>query len=261
MVSTGSRPPTYYAEYLDLSTLLAAQHPLTDHPDELHFIVVHQVHELWFRLALHHLERARRALLEEVVLEAVRLLEQVTGIFRSTLAAIEHLQSLPPASFHVFRAMLSPASGMQSYQFREIEVLAGRRDERYLKWARSTLAEDSHRALLDARLAEPSLLEAAEGLLTRRGMPDIAAIYAAGMAGQPDLYVLCEALSALDHAIAAWRQAHILLIERTIGERTTGTGGTSHDYLQAMAQVRLFPALWEARNELSRRIDAGGGNR
>jgi tryptophan 2,3-dioxygenase len=245
---------TDYAEYLHLDTLLSAQHPLSDHPDELHFIIVHQVHELWFRLGIHHLERARAAIETDSLFEAVRLIRQVGAIFSNLRATVEHLHSLPPASFHVFRQLLAPGSGMQSYQFREIELLAGRRDARFLKWVGNTLGEPRRWEAIRVRLDESSLADVFDALLARRGVPDAATVYAY-TDQHPDLYAVTDALSALDHLIVSWRQSHVQLIERTIGAGTTGTGGTTHDYLQAMLQVRLFPKLWDARNELSRRVD------
>src|SRR4051794_14240543 len=106
---------TDYADYLQLDILLSAQKPLSDHPDEMHFIVVHQVHELWFKLTIGHLERARDALQADNIIEAIRLIDQVGTVFTSLRYTAEHLHSLPPASFHVFRMLLAPGSGMQSY--------------------------------------------------------------------------------------------------------------------------------------------------
>src|SRR5436853_4759683 len=111
MPSTGQAAPqtfTDYATYLDLDTLLSAQHPLSDHPDEMHFIIVHQVHELWFKLAITHIERARDVLQSDNLLEAIRLIGQIGSIFTNLRHTAEHLHSLPPASFHVFRMLLAP---------------------------------------------------------------------------------------------------------------------------------------------------------
>lgn len=248
---------TDYADYLHLDTLLSAQQPLSEHPDELHFIVVHQVHELWFKLALQLMERTRDAIRQDQMVEGVRLINQTTEIFRNLRATVEHLHTLPPASFHAFRKLLAPGSGMQSYQFRAIELLAGRREERFLKWVRNTLGDPSRWEGIKHRLEEPTLIDALEGAMRRHGAQDVAAIYE--HADQyPELYALVDALSALEHQIVTWRHSHVQLIERTIGKGTPGTGGTTHDYLQAMLNVRLFPALWEARNELSRRIEDAG---
>jgi tryptophan 2,3-dioxygenase len=251
----GEQPKfTDYADYLHLDTLLATQQPLSDHPDELHFIIVHQVHELWFKLAIHHLERARDALLADSIFEAVRLINQVGAIFTNARAAVEHLHTLPPASFHVFRVMLAPGSGMQSYQFREIELLAGRRDERFLKWVGNTLGKPEHWQSIKGRLEQTSLIEAFEALLQRHQIPDVASLYEHADQHH-DLFMLADSLSTMEHLIVSWRQSHVQLIERTIGKGTQGTGGTMHDYLQAMLNVRLFTSLWEARDELSRRVD------
>lgn len=245
---------TQYEEYLKLDVLLAAQQPLSDHPDELHFIVVHQVHELWFKLALHHIDRARAALEADAVLDAVRLVEQVTAIVDNLIGAAEHLQSLPPESFHHFRSLLAPGSGLQSYQFRELEFAAGRRDPDHVAWVRRVLARDEHWAQVERRLRQPSLADAVDAALGRHGVGKIVDVYA-DPAAYPALYALCEALSALDQRVTRWRFSHIQLVERTIGTGTTGTGGTMHDYLTATLRARLFPALWAARDALTQRVD------
>ena len=228
---------TNYADYLQLPTLLDAQTPLSENPDELHFIIVHQVHELWFKLALHHLERARDTLQQDNFLEGKRLIDQVTAIFENARTTVEHLHSLPPMAFHQFRELLAPGSGMQSFQFREIEFLAGLRDSQHVKWVQRQLAKD---------------------LVERHKVSDIAEIYA-NPDDYPALYQLCDALSELDHRVLLWRHSHIQLVERTIGAGVTGTGGTTHDYLLATMKKPFFPELWEARNVLTRRINSGEG--
>lgn len=245
---------TYYADYLQLDTLLDAQKPLSDVPDELHFIIIHQIHELWFKLALRHMERARAGIQTDDLAQAVRLINQVAAIFENARHTVEHLHSLPPAAFHGFRHLLAPGSGMQSYQFREIEFLGGIRDAEHQKWTAQQLAEDAHWQRVKKRLDEPSLNEAFMALLARAGVDDIAAIYA-DPAAAPDLYRLCDSLSALEHRVLLWRQSHIQLIERTIGAGVMGTGGTTHDYLQATLRRRFFPALWAARDTLTRRTN------
>ncbi len=248
-------PITHYAEYLKLDQLLALQQPLSTSQDELHFITVHQIHELWFKLAIHHLTRARDALDAGRPTEAARLIGQVTEIFENLRTTARHLHSLPPAAFHTFRHLLAPASGMQSFQFREIELIAGRRDPDFLHWVRNTFPRPEDWATAERHLAQPSLAARFEALVARCGVPDLVALYG-HPERWPELVALADALSAFEHGVMLWRQVHIQLIERTIGAGTVGTGGTTHDYLQRAAQVRFFPALWEARNELSRRVEA-----
>jgi len=247
---------TNYADYLLLDNLLTAQKPLSSNPDELHFIVIHQIHELWFKLALHHLVRAREAMQSDHLIEASRLIEQVYEIFENLMLTARHLHTLPPMAFHKFRSLLAPGSGLQSYQFREIEFLAGLRDQRHVEWVKRVLAKDSQFETVARRLEEPSLSETFNDVLTRYAIPDVAEIYAHPNQN-PDIYRLADALSVLDQRVLDWRVTHIQLVERTIGTGTVGTGGTMHNYLQATLQARFFPDLWEARNVLSQRVDDG----
>jgi len=247
---------TQYTEYLALDVLLNAQHPKSDNPDELHFILIHQIHELWFKLALHHMERLRDALDADDLIEAVRLTNQITAVFESATQTVEHLHSLPPVAFHAYRQLLAPGSGMQSRQFREFEVLAGLRDKGYVKWILDMLAAEPDREAIRQRLAEPSLREAFTGMLDRRDAGDLADVYA-NPSRDSALYGLCDALSILEHTVLRWRYSHIQLVERTIGAGVVGTGGTTHDYLVASLKRRFFPALWEARNVLTTRVNDG----
>lgn len=255
MSKTGSGD-TFYAEYLKLDDLLTIQGLRSDQPDELQFIIVHQVHELWFKLILNELVRARDALQADTIVDAVRLLSQVVEIFRNLRGATEQLQSLPPMAFHTFRKFLATGSGMQSFQFREIEFLLGNREPKHIAWVKNLFAGDHHLGQIMARLDEPSVADALAEVLPRHGIADYAALYA-HPERCPELYALADVLSVLEHQVILWRLAHMQLVERTIGAATIGTGGTAHDYLQRAAQARFFPALWEARNELSRRVDTG----
>jgi len=246
------KPGLYYAEYLDLDTLLSAQKPLSDHPDELHFIVIHQIHELWFKLGLHHLERARAALDADDLLEAVRLLDQVIHIIDNSAETARHLHSLPPASFNVFRQLLAPGSGLQSYQFRELEFLLGYRDPKHVEWVRRQLEKTGDWERIAFRVAEPSIAEALDAVLERHGIAEVASIYEQP-SDYPQVYLLADTLSRLDHCLLDWRLAHNQLVERTIGVGAIGTGGTTHDYLASRLSVRLFPRLWAARDALTHR--------
>ena len=247
---------TNYADYLLLDSLLAAQEPLSSDPDELHFIVIHQIHELWFKLALHHLVRAREAMQADELIEATRLIEQVYEIFENAVLTSRHLHSLPPMAFHRFRALLAPGSGLQSYQFREIEFVAGLRDPRHVEWVKRVLVKDTQFEQVARRLEEPSIAEVFNEVLARHNIETVADVYA-HPDQYPDIYRLADVLSILDQRVLDWRMTHIQLVERTIGSGTVGTGGTMHNYLQATLQARFFPELWEPRNVLSQRVDDG----
>lgn len=243
-----------YADYLKLDRLLSAQEPQSDHPDELQFIVIHQVHELWFKLMISSLLRLRDNLGAGDLMESLRLVGQIRVIFENLTGTVQQLHSLPPGSFHQFRALLAPGSGLQSYQFREVEFICGLRDERHIAWVKSQLQKAGGWEYAERHLAHPSLNDLVEGLFKAQGFEDVAELYLdPGKA--PELYALVEALAELEHRVLSWRFGHIQLVERTIGFATMGTGGTMNDYLQASLRLRLFPALWEGRNTLSKRFD------
>ncbi|HEV8266605.1 MAG TPA: tryptophan 2,3-dioxygenase family protein [Thermoanaerobaculia bacterium] len=126
--------PTYW-DYLKLDRLLALQGGLEEDesalaPDELHFIVVHQVYELWFKLVLRELALAREHLSAPLVPEeripyVVHHLRRVNEILRLTVEQFRIMETLTPQDFLDFRDKLAPASGFQSFQMREIEIVLG----------------------------------------------------------------------------------------------------------------------------------------
>lgn len=126
--------PTYW-DYLRLDSLLELQGGLDGDesklmPDELHFIIVHQAYELWFKLALRSLRLARDHLAAETVPEdaiphVVHHLRRVTEIFRLGVEQFRVMETLTPIDFLDFRDKLVPSSGFQSFQMRELEILLG----------------------------------------------------------------------------------------------------------------------------------------
>jgi tryptophan 2,3-dioxygenase len=123
---------TDYATYLLIDDLLALQRPFTPGAhDELLFIVVHQSYELWFKLTLHELTRARDELLAGRAQAATPRLRRVVEIERLLLKHLDVLETMGPDGFLEFRDPLAPASGFQSVQFRSIEWLSGLRDHEH----------------------------------------------------------------------------------------------------------------------------------
>ena len=123
-----------YAEYLELESLLRLQQPRSEGPapDELLFIVIHQAYELWFKLMLHEADRLRPALEAGDTSNASLTLRRLNAIQRLLNGQIEVLETMTPAGFAAFRGGLENASGFQSYQFREVEIVFGKRDPRLL---------------------------------------------------------------------------------------------------------------------------------
>ena len=247
-----------YDTYLRLPELLAQQVPLVDPPahDELLFITVHQVYELWFKQLLHELEAARDAMDKDQTWLAAHLLRRAHVIERLLVSQIDVLETMTPQDFLEFRSALAPASGLQSVQFRELEFLSGAKDKRSI--ARFRSLTDDERDRLSRRLAEPSLWDCYLGLLARRGL-DVSTeeqvcesllVVARGRARHDDLWQLAEGLLTHDEVSAMWRSRHVQMVERQIGTKS-GTGGSSGaPYLHNRVPLRYYPFLWELRDRL-----------
>lgn len=247
-----------YGAYLRLPDLLDQQVPESSPPahDELLFITIHQVYELWFKLLLAELTDARdRMLAGESYLPRVRL-ERCLVVERVLVNQVDVIDTMTPQDFLAFRNKLAPASGFQSAQFREIEFLSGAKDPGYLRRFKG-LADDD-RARLQARLDEPSLWDGFLAALAKAGF-DVStdeSRFAAYVRIASDrerygaLWDLAEALVAHDQAFSLWRARHVLMAERQIGTKP-GTGGSAGGaYLRSRIEMRFYPELWEMRSRL-----------
>ncbi len=232
--------------------------PQADPPahDELLFITVHQAYELWFQQLLHELGAARDAMAADETWRARQLLRRAHVIERLLVSQIDVLETMTPQDFLEFRAVLAPASGFQSVQFRELEFLSGAKDERYV--ARFRALTDSERNRLARRLAEPSLWDAYLGLLGARGLPvgDADEVLASlvsiarDRAGHDDLWQLAEDLLTHDELAGLWRARHVQMVERQIGTKSGTGGSTGAPYLHNRVPLRYYPLLWELRDWL-----------
>ena len=251
-----------YGSYLRLPQLLDSQHLESDPPahDELLFITIHQVYELWFKQLLHEVGAARDAMLGGIdgrrLWWAQHLLARVHVIERVLVQQIDVLETMTPQDFLEFRQRLAPASGFQSVQFRELEFLSGAQDPSYLERFRGiTAAEQAH---LAARLEEPTLWDAFLAVLRSFGLPagtnaEISVslhTVAHDRSQYAVVWALAEALLQHDELAASWRARHVVMVERMIGSKS-GTGGSSGSgYLRSRLPVRYYPLLWDLRSEL-----------
>ena len=255
---------TDYTSYLRIDELLGLQQPLTHGAhDEMLFVVIHQVYELWFKLMLHELDHAVEELLAGRPQGAVPPLTRTIRIDELLDAQLRVLETMSPEGFLDFRDPLAPASGLQSGQFRAIECLGGLRDA--VRPDDPSLS-DHDRAELRRRLPLPTLYEAfcaamrAHGLDApdgpgdeerERRMRSLAALYRDhGDASRALLHGVCELLLDHDETITRWRVHHALMAAREIGARTGTGGSTGVDYLHGTVQQRFFPELWEVRSRL-----------
>ena len=248
-----------YGTYLKVPELLQLQRLLAEPGahDELLFIVVHQAYELWFREMLFELESVRDLMSRRDPETARHYLTRVHAIERVLIEQIPVLETMSPQDFLQFRSNLSPASGFQSVQFREIEFVSGLKQRGFLAHLGDS---EEERDRLERRLGEPTLWDAFCDLLTDRGLAMPADDPAQRRASllemarnrdkHAELWYLSEDLLTHDELFSLWRYRHILMVVRQIGSKT-GTGGSSGaSYLQSTLDKRFFPELWELRGEL-----------
>ncbi len=247
-----------YGSYLQLPRLLSAQHLESSPPahDELLFITIHQVYELWFQQLLHEAETARDAMCRDQTWWAKHLLHRIHVIERILVEQIDVLETMTPQDFLAFRQLLSPASGFQSVQFRELEFLSGVKDPSFVR--RFKGLTDDERVRLQRRLDEPTLWDAFLELMRARGLAadsdpevtDSLRVVAQDRGTYSDVWELAEALLEHDELAAGWRARHVTMVERMIGSKS-GTGGSSGSgYLRTRLPLRYYPLLWELRSEL-----------
>ena len=120
-----------YQSYLQLDKLLALQAPRSQGPehDEMLFIVIHQVYELWFKEMLHELDHVAALFRSDKPHRAQHTLKRILTILKVMVAQLDILETMTPLEFLSFRARLEAASGFQSNQFRQIEFLLGAKNE------------------------------------------------------------------------------------------------------------------------------------
>jgi len=260
-------PAVTYGSYLHIDELLTLQKPRSEGPehDELLFIVIHQVYELWFKEILHEIDRVKVLLEGDDSHRAQHTLKRVLTILKVLVAQLDILETMTPLEFLSFRARLEAASGFQSDQFRQLEFALGRKSRAIAdRFAAGTRA----RAALDGRYAETTLWDAFLRYLSREGYAvpgellarDVTTDVEPSEALQqilievyrkdPKNSEVCERLVDLDEGVQEWRYRHVKMVERTIGVKP-GTGGSSGAaYLKSTVGAPLFPDLWAIRARL-----------
>jgi tryptophan 2,3-dioxygenase len=232
------------------------------HPEEHLFVVTHQAFELWFTQLRVDLPRIIQALDADDLAMAAWLAQRCTGIMRMFSPMMRMLETMTLGGFYAFRHHLVPASGGESGQWHEIEILSGAREPEFRRYLQSEInpepSSGPHSRLWTDRLAEmweqPSVASAAEAVFARRGVSAAQAYEAAHQGGgHGDLVALAEALLDYDEEVRVWRFTHARTVERTMGPDVPGTAGSSGTrFLERMAIHRqsFFPFLWQARGEL-----------
>jgi tryptophan 2,3-dioxygenase len=260
------RTPTY-ASYLRIDDLLGLQVPRSEpvEHDELLFIMIHQVYELWFKVLLHELDRAKRDFSSNELFGAIHTFKRARTILKTLVGQIDILETMTPLSFSAFRSRLETASGFQSAQFREIEFVLGHKRAAVLH---ELERHPAGHARARRRLDERSLVDHFYEFLDRRGVAIPPALLAKPVheptvpdetvqrgilglyRGSPDVAILLELMTDFDEGLQEWRYRHVMLVERTIGAKR-GTGGSpGAEFLRRTLFQPVFPDLWAMRQEL-----------
>ena len=249
-----------YGSYLRVAELLDQQQLESDPPahDELLFITIHQVYELWFKQLLHELGAVREEMFSgRPVAGPPPARPRGRRIEDVLIRQVGVLETMTPQDFLVFRDRLAPASGFQSVQFRELEFLSGAKDPGYLERFRGLTDRRAGPARAPARGA------VAVGRLPARRTPGRAAgrhdderarvaarRSTADRTTYGEVWELAERLLDHDANAAMWRSRHVLMVERQIGTKS-GTGGSSGSpYLRSRLGLHYYPLLWELRSHL-----------
>ena len=247
-----------YGTYLRLDDLLSCQQPVTDSHDELLFVIIHQVYELWFKQILHEGELLQARLEDGDSAGALATARRIAKILKTVVGQLDILETMTPRQFAAFRPELGGSSGFQSAQFRYLEGVLGRRD-----FPRSVIDP-----VLARILVRPTLFDSLLGYLAGAGWPVPAAaldrdpreewagdpavqeLLAAVYAQEGTAAEVCEALVDIDEGVQEWRYRHVKMVERIIGAKI-GTGGSAGSaYLRSTLFRSAFPDLWEIRSRL-----------
>ena len=210
-----------YERYLRTDELLALQKTPEEmaHRDELLFQTVHQSSELWLKLGCFEVETATRHLREHEVAAALRLLRRASDCLEIATQLLDMLEHMSPWEYQTIRRILGHGSGFDSPGFRNI------------------------------RRVSPSLGEAFNALRHEQDL-SLVDLYVRGRELE-ELYQLAEALVAWDERVSLWRFRHYKVVARVIGDEVVGTQGTPVELLGGLIKNKLYPELWQVRNDLT----------
>lgn len=267
-IHTNFKDSMTYGDYLNLDVLLSSQKRLSDHHDEMLFIIIHQVSELWLKLIIHEVRSAATALQRGDYRSSFKMLSRVSKIQAQIIQAWDVLSTLTPAEYMEFREKLGNASGFQSYQYRLVEFSLGYKTPHILKIYEKD--EGLYQELKEAFEA-PGLYDVAIAALAREGFAiydhvlkrDFTEAYTKDESVERawlevyrnveqywNLYELAEKLVDIEDYFQQWRFRHMKTVERVIGMKK-GTGGSSGvGYLKRVIDHYFFPELWNIRTKL-----------
>jgi tryptophan 2,3-dioxygenase len=218
-----------YERYLRTDELLALQKTPEEmsHRDELLFQTVHQSSELWLKLACFEVETATQHLRAHEPAAALRLLRRAAECLKIATGLLDMLEQMSPWEYQTIRKVLGHGSGFDSPGFRNI------------------------------RRVSPSLGEAFNALRREQEL-SLVELYVRGREFE-ELYQLAEALIEWDERVSVWRYRHYKVVARVIGDEVVGTQGTPVELLGGLIKNKMYPELWQVRNDLTSRANEDEG--
>ncbi len=256
-----------YASYLKVDELLQLQLPQSDpeQHDEMLFITIHQVYELWFKQLLHELGKVAGDFDRGDTFGAIATFKRLCTIMKTLVGQLDILETMTPLSFSSFRDRLESSSGFQSVQFREFEYVLGYKRADMLQYHPEG-GPGRHR--LKRRINEPSVVDHFYNYLEKQGVA-IPAALRAKQADEPnvpdkavqddllrlyttrgEVQILFELMTDFDEGLQEWRYRHVKLVERTIGNKKGSGGSMGVDFLKRSLFMSVFPDLWAIRHRL-----------
>lgn len=267
-IHTDFKEEMSYGSYLQLDKILSSQHRVSNHHDEMLFIIIHQTSELWMKLILHEVNAATECIRKNDLEPSFKMLSRVSRIQQQLIQSWSVLSTLTPAEYMEFRDKLGHSSGFQSYQNRLIEFSLGQKNAHTLKVYQHDT--ELYNQLNDA-LNQPGIYDAAILALSMRGLKidekalnrDWSKPYEPNASVEEawltvyrnvdqywDLYELAEKLVDIGSQQQLWRFNHMSTVERIIGHKK-GTGGSSGvAYLKRALDHQFFPEIWSLRTKL-----------
>ncbi|MBN9610845.1 MAG: tryptophan 2,3-dioxygenase [Actinobacteria bacterium 69-20] len=257
-----------YGSYLHLDTLLSAQVPVSDHHDEMLFIIQHHTSELWIKLVLHELRSAISLIAADDLGPALKRLARIKHVQKQLSDQWSVLATLTPAEYAQFRGLLGHSSGFQSLQYRLMEFMLGNKNSGMLAVFRHDPA--AQQQLTDA-LNAPSVYDEFLRFLSRRGYAipqrlldrdwsephtldeELVTVFATVYADPQQhwaVYETCEELLDIEDNFQTWRFRHMKTVERIIGYKRGTGGSTGVAFLKRALDLTFFPELWAVRTDI-----------
>ena len=188
---------------------------------------MHQSSELWLKLACFEVETATGHLRDGDIAPALRLLRRANESLKIATQLLDMLEHMSPWEYQTIRKILGHGSGFDSPGFRNV------------------------------RRVSPSLGDAFNELRRAQDL-SLVDLYVRGREFE-ELYQLAEGLIEWDERVTIWRFRHYKVVSRVIGDEVVGTQGTPVELLGGLIKHKLYPELWQARNELTARANEEEG--